>query len=128
MERGAERFFAAIPREGSTSRRLEVAAALQSQHPDFLRLFYLLSLERSDDPTVAPVVRRVRDTAIERFRDAIVDLMPGMRHHREPNASSPNSPQSPSRCRAASSSRSISSPIPPTSSACIGGCFRPSRR
>jgi AcrR family transcriptional regulator len=76
MERGAERFFAAIPARGSTARRLDVAASLQSQHPDFLRLFYILSLERSDDPTVAEVVRRVRDTAIERFRDAIADLIP----------------------------------------------------
>jgi AcrR family transcriptional regulator len=76
MERGAERFFAAIPTHGSTARRLDVAASLQSQHPDFLRLFYILSLERSEDPTVAEVVRRVRDTAIERFRDAIADLMP----------------------------------------------------
>jgi AcrR family transcriptional regulator len=76
MERGAERFFAAIPTDGGTARRLDVTVSLQSRHPDFLRLFYILSLERSDDPTVAEVVRRVRDTAIERFRDAIADLMP----------------------------------------------------
>jgi AcrR family transcriptional regulator len=46
MERGADRFFAAIP------------------------------LERSDDPAVAAVVRRVRDTAIGRFHDAITGLLP----------------------------------------------------
>jgi hypothetical protein len=41
-----------------------------------LRLFYMLSLERSDDPAVAGVVRRVRDTAIRRFRAAITRLLP----------------------------------------------------
>ena len=74
MERGADRFFASIPiwdqadvpAEQRSERQLTVLAGLQSQHPDFLRLFYMLSLERSDDPAVARVVRRVRDTAIER--------------------------------------------------------------
>jgi hypothetical protein len=36
----------------------------------------LLSLERSDDAAVAEVVRRVRDTAISRFRDAIAQILP----------------------------------------------------
>lgn len=84
MERGANRFFAAIPRwdqaagtdNQRSSTQLAVTAALVSKHPDFLRLFYLLSLERSDDPTVAEIVRRVRDTAIERFGDAISHLLP----------------------------------------------------
>lgn len=76
MERGAERFFAAIPTEADPERQLTVLANLQSQHPAFLRLFYLLSLERSDDRAVADVVRRVRDTAITRFRDAIAHLLP----------------------------------------------------
>jgi AcrR family transcriptional regulator len=84
MERGANRFFAAIPRwdqtigtgEKKSSTQLEVTASLLSAHPDFLRLFYMLSLERSVDPTVAVIVRRVRDTAIERFGDAIGHLLP----------------------------------------------------
>jgi AcrR family transcriptional regulator len=76
MERGADRFFAAIPTDGSTQTRLDVLAQLQSQHPDFLRLFYMLSLERSDDRAVAAVVRRVRDTAIARFRDGIAAMLP----------------------------------------------------
>ena len=84
MERGADRFFASIPiwdeadvpAEQRSERQLTVLAGLQSQHPDFLRLFYMLSLERSYDPAVARVVRRVRDTAIERFRDAISHLLP----------------------------------------------------
>jgi len=76
MERGADRFFAAIPTEGTAEQQLAVTAELQAQHPDFLRLFYMLSLERSDDPAVAEVVRRVRDTAIARFRGAIAHLLP----------------------------------------------------
>jgi AcrR family transcriptional regulator len=76
MERGANRFFAAIPTSEGVEGQLAVLSTLQSQHPDFLRLFYMLSLERSDDPAVAAVVRRVRDTAIGRFRDAITQLLP----------------------------------------------------
>ena len=76
MERGAQRYFAAIPAEVAVERQLDAVVNQQSQHPDFLRLFLLLSLERSDDPAVAEVVRRVRDTAIARFRDAIAQLLP----------------------------------------------------
>jgi len=84
MERGANRFFAAIPtwdetevpEEQKPQRQLDITAGLLSQHPDFLRLFYMLSLERSLDPAVGEVVRRVRDTAIARFRDAIGHLLP----------------------------------------------------
>jgi AcrR family transcriptional regulator len=76
MERGAQRYFAAIPSEADPEGQLAAAANQQAHHPDFLRLFLLLSLERSDDPGVAQVVRRVRDTAITRFRDAIARLLP----------------------------------------------------
>jgi AcrR family transcriptional regulator len=76
MERGAERFFAAIPTEDTIEQQLAVTARLQADHPDFLRLFYMLSLERSDDPGVVEVVRRVRDTAITQFRHAISQLLP----------------------------------------------------
>lgn len=84
MERGAQRFFAAIPTwdeahgpvEQRSERQLTELVSLQSQHPDFLRLFYLLSMERSQDPAVAAVVRRVRNTAIARFRDSITHLLP----------------------------------------------------
>jgi AcrR family transcriptional regulator len=80
MERGANRFFAAIPSwdeaDGKPETRLTVTAGLLAQHPDFLRLFYLLSLERHDDAAVAEVVRRVRDTAIAAFRDVISHLLP----------------------------------------------------
>ena len=76
MERGADRFFAEIPTGGTAGQQLAATTRLHADHPDFLRLFYMLSLERSDDPAVAEVVRRVRDTAIERFRAAIGPLLP----------------------------------------------------
>jgi AcrR family transcriptional regulator len=76
MERGADRFFAAIPMSDDVEGQLAVLSTLQSQHPDFLRLFYMLSLERNNDPAVAAVIRRVRDTAIRRFRGAITQLVP----------------------------------------------------
>jgi AcrR family transcriptional regulator len=76
MERGADRFFAAIPTADTIEQQLAVTARLQADHPEFLRLFYMLSLERSDDPAVAEVVRRVRDTAIARFRGGISQLVP----------------------------------------------------
>jgi AcrR family transcriptional regulator len=76
MQRGADRFFAAIPASESAKEQLAVLSSLQAQHPDFLRLFYMLSLERGNDPAVAAVIRRVRDTAIRRFRDAITQLLP----------------------------------------------------
>ncbi|MEV5361129.1 helix-turn-helix domain-containing protein, partial [Micrococcus luteus] len=66
MERGAERFFGAIPRHGDTSDppdvevQLAATAKLLGEHPDFLRLVYLLGLERTDDPAVGAAVRRVR--------------------------------------------------------------------
>jgi AcrR family transcriptional regulator len=76
MERGAERYFAAIPVDADIEHQLAAVIAQQEQHPEFLRLFLLLSLERSDDQAVAEVVRRVRDRAIARFHDAIAALMP----------------------------------------------------
>jgi AcrR family transcriptional regulator len=76
MQRGADRFFAAIPTTQDVQAQLAVVSTLQAQHPDFLRLFYMLSLERGNDPAVAAVIRNVRDTAIGQFRDAITQLLP----------------------------------------------------
>jgi AcrR family transcriptional regulator len=76
MERGAERYFAAIPVEADVERQLAAVTQQQEQHPLFLRLFLLLSLERNDDAAVAHVIRRVRDRAIAGFHDAIAPLLP----------------------------------------------------
>ena len=76
MQRGADRFFAAIPTTEDVAAQLAVVSRLQAQHPDFLRLFYMLSLERGSDPAVAAVIRRVRVSAIGQFRDAIAQLLP----------------------------------------------------
>lgn len=80
MERGAERFFDAIPRHGDASPDIEAqlaaTAKLLSEHPEFLRLVYLLALERHEDPAVGAAVRRVRDTAAAGFRVAIATLLP----------------------------------------------------
>jgi AcrR family transcriptional regulator len=82
MERGAERFFGAIPRHGDTTTppdvelQLAAAAKLLGEHPEFLRLVYLLALERTDDPDVAAAVRRVRETAAAGFRAAIATILP----------------------------------------------------
>lgn len=82
MERGANRFFAAIPglADGEESPgvevQLEAISRLIAEHPDFLRLAYLLGLERGDDPTVTAAVRRVRDTALAGWRDVISAQLP----------------------------------------------------
>ena len=82
MERGADRFFAAIPHHADTSTppdveaQLAATARLLAEHPAFLRLVYLLALERSDDPAVSAAVRRVRDTAVAGFRVALATLLP----------------------------------------------------
>jgi hypothetical protein len=76
MERGADRYFGAIPAEADIENQLAAVIAQQEQHPEFLRLFLLLSLERRDDPAVTDVVRRVRDRAIGGFRDAMAHLLP----------------------------------------------------
>ncbi|CAN7559581.1 TetR/AcrR family transcriptional regulator [Mycolicibacterium frederiksbergense] len=77
MERGAERYFAQIPRNSPDIETQRAAVAkLMVANPDFFRLVYMLSLERSDDPAVAAAVRRVRDTAIAGFADVIRPLLP----------------------------------------------------
>jgi AcrR family transcriptional regulator len=79
IERGAERYFAAIPPADAghdVESRLAAAADLLAQHPDFMRLLFMQSLERNKDATVAAAVRRVRDTAIARFREGIASMVP----------------------------------------------------
>jgi AcrR family transcriptional regulator len=83
MERGARRWFEALPRwadlPGTTGERAEAilrgGADAVAQHPIFLRLFYLLALEATDDEVAAELVRRVRDRAHQQFRTAIAHLL-----------------------------------------------------
>ncbi len=86
MERGAPRFFSAIPVEADVERQLAVLADLQAQHPTFLRLLYLLALERTGDRAVADVVKSGRDTPIQRFRAAIMRVLPTEVPPRKANA------------------------------------------
>lgn len=77
MERGAERYFAQIPRNSpDIETRRAAVAKLMVANPDFFRLMYMLSLERSDHPAVAAAIRRVRDTAISGFADVIRQMLP----------------------------------------------------
>lgn len=80
MERGAERFFGAIPLHAGAAPDIEAqlaaTAELLGEHPEFLRLVYLLALERTEDPAVGAAVRRVRDTAAAGFRAAIATVLP----------------------------------------------------
>ncbi|CAM3747839.1 TetR/AcrR family transcriptional regulator [Mycobacterium frederiksbergense] len=77
MERGAERYFAQIPRNSPDIETQRAAVAkLMVANPDFFRLLYMLSLERSDHPAVAAAVRRVRDTAISGFAEVIRQMLP----------------------------------------------------
>lgn len=71
MERGADRFFAAVDEplpadEGATPRdilraQMSRSAAALSDEPDFLRLFILLLLSRGRDETVERVRRQGRE-------------------------------------------------------------------
>jgi AcrR family transcriptional regulator len=124
MQRGADRFFAAIPTSEDAETQLAVLSTLQAQHPDFLRLFYMLSLERGNDPAVP---RWCAVSATPQSRGSAArspSCCPPTRRRRRPTVSSPNSPRSPSHSRTGCSSPTTSNPIP-TSSECTGGCHRP---
>ena len=71
MERGAQRWFAALPRDGD----IETGAAAVAAHPAFLRVFYMLVLEDHDDPVVTELIGQVRQRAADYFRDLIIGLL-----------------------------------------------------
>lgn len=84
MERGARRWFAALPDWDDTSgetadqqaaRLTERGADAVTEQPAFLRLFYLLALDSADDPEAAALVRQVRDSANQRFRRVIEGML-----------------------------------------------------
>ncbi|MGZ5336262.1 MAG: TetR/AcrR family transcriptional regulator [Solirubrobacterales bacterium] len=79
MERGAERFFEALPipdrRQGSQSQHLaglvEVVAETLEGNPDFLRILIVMATQPVNAAAgeVDRVVNRVRELALERLRD-----------------------------------------------------------
>ena len=79
MDRGAQRWFAALPRwgdlEGEPADRVEAlvtaGADAVGDHPGFLRLFYLLVLDSGGDARVSELVRTVRGRAFSYFHDAV---------------------------------------------------------
>jgi AcrR family transcriptional regulator len=81
MERGAERFFADLPRPekrfGPPAEHLqvmaEVVAATLDRHPNFLRLLIVFATQprAGDGDEVQAVVARVREQALERLREQI---------------------------------------------------------
>jgi hypothetical protein len=78
MERGAERFFDALPdtsrRIGSQSDHLrvlvETTAATLERHPDFLRILVVMATQpvNAVEGEVHQVVNRVRELALDRLR------------------------------------------------------------
>jgi AcrR family transcriptional regulator len=78
MERGAERFFAALPdfdrRVGSQASHLdalvETVAATLERNPDFLRILVVMATQpvNADGGEVHRVVNRVRELALEQLR------------------------------------------------------------
>ena len=79
MERGAERFFEALPipdrRIGSQSAHLralvETTAAALERNPDFLRIILVMATQpvNAEGGEVHRVVDRVREMALERLRE-----------------------------------------------------------
>ncbi len=81
MERGAERFFEALPdldrRLGSQTEHLqalvEAVAATLERNPNFLRILVVMATQpvNADGGEVHRVVERVREMALERLRDQL---------------------------------------------------------
>jgi AcrR family transcriptional regulator len=89
MERGARRWFAALPQwdqlDGDVRTRAETVvrsgAAAVGAHPAFLRVFYVLALEDHDDQAVAELIGRVRRQAAGYFRGMIIGMLSGEEPH-----------------------------------------------
>lgn len=83
MDRGARRWFAALPQwddlSGDASARAETivreGAAAVGAHPEFLRLFYSLVLQNPDDPATAELIGRVRERVTAYFHDLIAGIL-----------------------------------------------------
>jgi AcrR family transcriptional regulator len=83
LERGADRWFAALPRwehhDGSPEAHAEAiqrqGADAVAANPAFLRLFYSLAVEGQADAVARDIVRRVRGHALAYFGAAIEHLL-----------------------------------------------------
>lgn len=62
-------------REQRARSLLDGGADAVARHPLFLRLFYMLALEATEDEAAAELIRRARDRAFEYFRTAIALLL-----------------------------------------------------
>lgn len=81
LDRGAERWFAALPRwadlDGDKAETVvRAGAAAVGGHPEFLRMFYALALQDTEDPAAAELVGRVRARATAYFRDLVAGFLP----------------------------------------------------
>ena len=86
MEEGARRWFDALPKGDSlptdpgdrATAMLDAVVGSLEQHPEFLRLLLLISLERREvDATSLAVIRRVREQALQRIRRLLSVLLAG---------------------------------------------------
>ena len=72
IENGAQQWFAALP---SSEHPPDFAAASLADHPEFLRLMFLIALERREvDEASLEVIRRVRAYAQERLHTEMLQL------------------------------------------------------
>ena len=73
IEDGAQRWFDGLPSSGSSP---EIAATSLADHPEFLRLLFLIALERREvDEASLQVIRRVRALAQERLHAEMFRLL-----------------------------------------------------
>jgi AcrR family transcriptional regulator len=73
IEDGAQQWFDGLPSSGSSP---EIAATSLADHPEFLRLLFLIALERREvDEASLQVIRRVRALAQERLHAEMFRLL-----------------------------------------------------
>jgi AcrR family transcriptional regulator len=80
MEEGAQRWFDELERTPNEPRSGGIlgsrTASALARHPEFLRLMFLIALERKHiDPTSLGAIRRTRELALLRLREGIVRML-----------------------------------------------------
>ena len=85
MERGAERWFAALPVWGTDAAAPGDSADVESQvltaagavagNPLFLRLFFMLSLDSENDAAAAELIESVRASAYDCFDGILISIL-----------------------------------------------------